>query len=111
MPQRDIMQGSGPGFGLCCKHCSFDARDGVHQKEKERGEFFPPDLKTFGHSFYVKKLLSHIMTCDRVPQEIRDSLDEIKRLASEQGATAKRGSRLRFIQKVWGRLEELAGCN
>ena len=40
-----------------------------------------------------------------------DSLDEIKRLASEQGATAKRGSRLRFIQKVWGRLEELAGCN
>ena len=93
-------------IGLCCKHCSSRVHAGVLEKNKDTGKFFPPDLKNFGDSFYVNKLLNHIITCDNAPKEVRDALEELQRLALEHGATSKKGSRIRFIKKVWARLEE-----
>ena len=76
------------------------------RKKTDKGKFVQPDFKNFGDSYYVKKLLNHIITCDYAPKEVRNALEELQRLALEHGATSKKGSRIRFIKKVWARLEE-----
>ena len=82
-------------FGFCCKHC---ARAG------QRKNHFPVDLNTLADASFLQRMQTHFMKCAHVNQEIKDAFDELKRLTSEQGARSKRGSKKRFLQKIWGRL-------
>jgi hypothetical protein len=43
-----------------------------------------------------------MIECCNVPQEIKNALEELKRLASEHYVLAKRGSKKKFLEKIWG---------
>jgi len=88
---------NGRSKGLCCKHCA--AQTGDLRKNQ-----FPIDLHTLPDSPFLSKLTNHLTSCPHVPQDIREALLELKRLADEQGLAAKRGARKRFISGVWERL-------
>lgn len=90
--------------GLCCKHC---AR--AHAGDSDsyiRGIYFPTDLPMLSDSSFTQTLLNHIMGCPNVPQDIKDALEELKRLAIEYGITTKRGSKKNFFKKIWARIEK-----
>jgi len=44
------------------------------------------------------------MTCENTPLEIREALEELQRLAAESGVITKRGSKKKFLQKLWERM-------
>ena len=53
----------------------------------------------------------HLMSCSQVPQDIKHALTELKNLAREYKASVKRGSKKRFVEKVWDRLGNYAKKN
>ena len=44
------------------------------------------------------------MTCHLVPLEIKEALEELQRLAAEHGVTTKRGTKQKFMKKLWERM-------
>jgi len=92
-------------FGFCCKHCA-RARKGWNHNN---GMYFSVDLNTLADTSFLQKMLNHFMACPHVPREVKNAFDELKRLASEHGTTAKRGSRKRFIEKIWERMKKYYG--
>jgi len=84
--------------GLCCKHC---ARNDIQTTKL----FFPTNLHMLADSSFYQMLIHHVMGCPRVPQEIKDALDELIRLAVEHGIKTKRGSKKNFMKKLWTRME------
>ena len=46
------------------------------------------------------------MNCHNVPIEIKNAFGELKSLAVKYGVRTKRGSRLAFCEKIWGRMED-----
>ena len=89
--------------GLCCKFC---AR--VHGTESyHSGLFFPTNRAMFTEFAFTQSLRDHILECFLVPQELKDALEELKRLASEHGVVAKRGSKKKFLEKIWERMGKL----
>jgi len=87
--------------GMCCKHC---AR--VHKGESHHnGMYFPMNISTLSDSSFSQSLLKHVMACPNVPRELKDALEELQQLASDHCVVAKRGSRKRFLEKIWGRMQ------
>mmetsp|Transcript_24465 Transcript_24465/g.39818 ORF Transcript_24465/g.39818 Transcript_24465/m.39818 type:complete len:392 (-) Transcript_24465:272-1447(-) len=86
---------------LRCKHCDRDNADDV----RRIGVYFPTTLASLLDSSFTITLLNHMMRCPHVPQEIKDALSELKQLAADHGIVTKRGSKKRFLEKVWTRME------
>jgi len=86
--------------GLCCRHC---AR--IYEgKNQHKGMWFPPNVESLVDSSISQSVLNHMMTCENAPQELKDTFDELKRLASEHCVVTKRGSKKKFLEKIWGRM-------
>jgi len=88
--------------GLCCRHCA-EAHPG---ERYHKGMYFPLDLESLHDSSFSHNLTVHIMTCEHAPLETKEALGELQRLAAENGATTKRGSKKRFMKKLWGRMAD-----
>eukprot|EP00984_Skeletonema_dohrnii_P025204 scaffold14322_cov87-Skeletonema_dohrnii-CCMP3373.AAC.5 len=86
--------------GLCCKYCHEAHRGERHHK----GMYFPHDLKALHDSSFSGNLNTHVMTCKRVPFEVKEALEELQRLAAEHGVTTKRGAKQKFMKKLWERM-------
>lgn len=100
---------STPIAGLCCKHCCLIQDDGeVHPSS---GMYFPSTVECLGDSSFSQTLLTHLMSCSQVPQEIKHALTELKNLAREYKASIKRGSKREFVMKVWDRLGDYTKKN
>ena len=76
--------------------------DARHHQYK--GMYFPLDLESLYDSSFSHNLTEHVMSCQRVPQDIRDALQELEMLAAQFGVTAKRGSKKYFMKKLWERM-------
>jgi hypothetical protein len=88
-----------PFAGLCCKHCQKE------DNENPNGMYFPANVECLGDSSFSQTLLMHLMSsCPHVPQDIKHALTELKNLAREYKASVKRGSKKKFVEKVWDRL-------
>jgi hypothetical protein len=88
--------------GLCCRHCAK-----AHLGERyHKGMYFPLDLVSLHDSSFSHNLTVHIMTCEHAPLETKEALAELQRLAAEKGATTKRGSKKRFMKKLWDRMAD-----
>ena len=88
--------------GLCCKHCASTSND---SEVGYRGVYYPAEFASLADSTFSQTLSNHVLSCRNVPQEIKNALNELKRLATENGITAKRGSKKNFVKKIWGRME------
>jgi len=88
--------------GLCCKYCHEAYRGERHHKDK--GMYFPHDLEALHESSFSGNLTTHVMTCQRVPLEVKEALEELQRLAAEHGVTTKRGTKQKFMKKLWERM-------
>ena len=98
--------GNTPFAGLCCKHCQRE------DNENANGMYFPSNVECLGDSSFSQTFLMHLMnSCDHVPDEIKSALTELKNLAREYNASVKRGSKKKFVGKVWKRLESYADKN
>lgn len=87
--------------GLCCKHCAQEHPGTSHHK----GMWFPMNFQTMSESAFSQSINNHMMTCKNVPQDIKDAFNELRELATEHNVVTKRGSRKRFLTKVWERME------
>eukprot|EP00984_Skeletonema_dohrnii_P011634 scaffold4655_cov118-Skeletonema_dohrnii-CCMP3373.AAC.4 len=86
--------------GLCCKYC----RE-AHPKERHhKSMYFPLDLQALHDSSFSHNLTDHVMTCQLVPLEIKEALEELQRLTAEHGVTTKRGAKQNFMKKLWERM-------
>mmetsp|Transcript_12211 Transcript_12211/g.18440 ORF Transcript_12211/g.18440 Transcript_12211/m.18440 type:complete len:195 (+) Transcript_12211:2-586(+) len=96
-------------LGFCCKHC-VHAGEWTDGNSISKGSMhFPVDWNTLTEKNFLQKLLNHFMACPNTPREVKDAFGELKRLAMEHGTTAKRGSRRRFIMKIWDRMKRYYG--
>eukprot|EP00985_Skeletonema_marinoi_P012128 scaffold5805_cov131-Skeletonema_marinoi.AAC.1 len=86
--------------GLCCKYCHEAHRGERHNK----GMYFPHDLEALHDSSFSGNVTTHVMTCQRVPIEVKEALEELQRLAAEHGVTTKRGTKQKFMKKLWERM-------
>ena len=88
--------------GISCKHC---AR--VHKGEIQRtGMWFPKNCHSLTESSFSQSLLNHMMSCRNIPHLVRDAFDELRHLTSEHNAVPKRGSRKKFLEKIWDRMKK-----
>eukprot|EP00984_Skeletonema_dohrnii_P020023 scaffold9684_cov147-Skeletonema_dohrnii-CCMP3373.AAC.2 len=88
--------------GLCCKYYR-EAHRGERQ-HKHKGMYFPLDLQALHDSSFSHNLTDHVMTCQLVPLEIKEALKELQRLTAEHGVTTKRGTKQKFMKKLWERM-------
>ena len=58
---------------------------------------------------FTQSLRNHILECCNVPVEVKNALEELKRLASEHSVAAKRGSKKNFLEKFWDRMQKYSG--
>ena len=88
--------------GLCCKYCG-EAHPG---ERHHKGMYFPLDLQALhdSSSSFSHNVTVHVMTCQLVPLEIKEALEELQRLAAEHGVTTKRGTKQKFMKKLWERM-------
>mmetsp|Transcript_17188 Transcript_17188/g.26176 ORF Transcript_17188/g.26176 Transcript_17188/m.26176 type:complete len:606 (-) Transcript_17188:156-1973(-) len=86
--------------GLCCRYCA-KAYPG---KRNHKGMYCPLDLESLHDSSLSHNLTVHIMTCENAPFETKEALEELQRLAVESGVITKRGSKKKFLQKLWERM-------
>jgi hypothetical protein len=86
--------------GLCCQYCA-KARP---EERYHRGTYFPLDLESLHDSSFSHNLQVHLMTCQHTPFEIKEALEELQRLAVETGVSTKRGSKKKFMEKLWERM-------
>ncbi len=87
--------------GLWCKHC---AKAYLGEQNHNRGMYFPLDFESLRDTSFFNNLTCHIITCRFVPPETKEALDELQRLAAEQGVVTKRGTKALFLKKLWGRM-------
>jgi len=105
-PNNNNNNASMPLAGLCCKHCQKE------DNENPNGMYFPSNVECLGDSSFSQTLLMHLMSsCPHVPQDIKHALTELKNLAREYKASVKRGSKKKFVEKVWDRLGSYAKKN
>ena len=86
--------------GLCCRYCSRAHRGENYHK----GMYFPLDLDALHDSSFSHNLTVHIRTCPNAPPEIKGALEELEMLAAEHGVMTKRGSKKKFMKKLWERM-------
>lgn len=88
--------------GLCCRYCA-----NVHGTQSYHSGMFSPSNRTmFTEYAFTQSLRNHIIECCNVPQEITNALEELKRLATEHSVLSKRGSKKKFLEKIWDRIEK-----
>lgn len=109
-PERLELRGLNPNrfqslCGLCCKHCAARDAEKKTSSHSSGGVYFPVDLASLADSAFRQSLLNHVTRCSNVPSEVKDALEELKSLTVDFGITNKRGSKKRFIKKIWGRME------
>ncbi len=68
------------------------------------GQFFPFGVKSLMDSSFETNLGLHMMKCRHVPEDIRNALEELHRLADEHGVSTKRGSKKICMEIIWDRL-------
>ena len=68
------------------------------------GQFFPFGVKSLMGSSFETNLGLHMMKCRHVPEDIRNALEELHRLADEHGVSTKRGSKTICMEIIWDRL-------
>jgi hypothetical protein len=95
--------------GLCCKYCrevhpGERQHKGMWEQHKHKGMYFPLDLQALHDSSFSHNLTDHVMTCQLVPLEIKEALEELQRLTAEHGVTTKRGTKQKFMKKLWERM-------
>ena len=66
--------------------------------------YFPLDLEALHESSFSHNVTTHVMTCQLVPLEIKEALEELQRLAAEHGVTTKRGTKQKLMKKLWERM-------
>eukprot|EP00985_Skeletonema_marinoi_P026833 scaffold21193_cov66-Skeletonema_marinoi.AAC.1 len=66
--------------------------------------YFPLDLEALHDNHFSHNLTTHVMTCLLVPLEIKEALEELQRLTAEHGVTTKRGTKQKFMKKLWERM-------
>jgi len=91
--------------GLCCKHCA-RAHTG---EDQHTGMWFPTSFQSLCDTSLSQSILAHIMACPNVSRDVKNAFDELRRLASEHSVTAKRGSKRKFLEKIWGRMDNYYG--
>lgn len=92
--------------GFTCKHCA---------KKGDTRNHFPADLKVIADTNYLHRMYTHFVQCHHAPVGLRDAIQELKRLTKEHDIVVKRGSRKRFLSKVWRKFrkfysEQLNSC-
>jgi hypothetical protein len=88
--------------GLCCRYCAH-----VHGTQSyHSGMFFPSNRTMFTEFAFTQSLRNHMTECCHVPQEIKNAFEELKRLATEHSVLSKRGSKKKFLEKIWDRIEK-----
>ena len=92
-------KGLPPGFpGLACRHCF-----GGYGS----GRFFPSSIKTLSDtSKTLNVLFNHMMRCRKCPDDVRETLEKIRRVHDEQRAKMKFGSQKAFFARIWDRLHD-----
>jgi hypothetical protein len=90
-------KGLPPGFpGLACRHCF-----GGYGS----GRFFPSSIKTLSDTSKTLNVLhNHMMRCRKCPQDVRETLDKLRKVHDEQRAKMKFGSQKAFFARIWDRL-------
>mmetsp|Transcript_3910 Transcript_3910/g.7452 ORF Transcript_3910/g.7452 Transcript_3910/m.7452 type:complete len:770 (-) Transcript_3910:242-2551(-) len=84
------------GFsGLECRHC--EGRGGL-------GKYFPVNAKRLREPRTHSAFTSHIMKCNKCPQEVKNNLSAMQKKHSEQSTRLRRGSQKEFFERVWHRL-------
>ncbi|KAL9179974.1 hypothetical protein ACHAXT_007944 [Thalassiosira profunda] len=92
-------------WGLRCKHCANDP----DSQGRHKGMWFPLDFRSLTDSSFAQSVTVHMQNCDSVPREVKDAFDELRRLAAEHKVITKRGSKRKFLEKVWNRLKSYTG--
>jgi len=88
--------------GLCCRYCAH-----VHGTQSyHSGMFYPSNRTMFTEFAFTQSLRNHMIECCNVPQEIKNAFEELKRLATEHSVLSKRGSKKKFLEKIWDRIEK-----
>ena len=92
-------KGLPPGFpGLACRHCF-----GGYGS----GRFFPSSIKTLSDtSKTLNVLFNHMMRCRKCPQDVRNTLEKLRKVHDEQRAKMKFGSQKAFLARIWDRLHD-----
>ncbi|CAB9509944.1 expressed unknown protein [Seminavis robusta] len=92
-------KGLPPGFpGLACRHCF-----GGYGS----GRFFPSSIKTLSDTSKTLNVLhNHMMRCRKCPQEVRDTLERLRKTHDDERSNMKFGSQKAFFAKVWARLHK-----
>jgi len=85
------------GFpGLACRHCF-----GGYGS----GRFFPSSIKTLSDTSKTLNVLhNHMMRCRKCPEEVRTSLEKLRKTHDEERGKMKFGSQKAFFARVWTRL-------
>ncbi|KAL7537701.1 hypothetical protein ACHAXR_010728, partial [Thalassiosira sp. AJA248-18] len=102
--------------GLCCKHCALVHSRTVqaHQLQghecpnpsHHKGMWFPINFQSLSDSSFSQSIFNHMMTCPNVPHGVKDAFNELRQLASEHNVITKRGSKKKFLGKIWERMEK-----
>ena len=59
--------------------------------------YFPTSLAAFADPSFSQTLLNHIVRWPRVPQEIKNTFDELKQFAVDHGVIPRKGSENFFL--------------
>ncbi|EJK65480.1 hypothetical protein THAOC_13649, partial [Thalassiosira oceanica] len=88
--------------GLACKYCQAAAGG---EEYCHKGQYFPCNFVGLSDSSFPQSLTQHVRSCPNVPVEVRCALDELTRLTAEYKVTTKRGSKKKFLKKIWSRMQ------
>ena len=89
-------------IGVECKHCA---------GQVDGRKFFWSSVNAVESNFV--SVHTHMMECRMIPEPLKESLGELKKLRKEQTAALKTGSQKAFFSRVWDRLhcEEGGGAS
>lgn len=90
------------GFpGIECRHCASS------KKRERKGRYFPSSEKGLSDASFSQSVYSHMMKCQKCPQNIKHALARLRSLNSLHISKIKRGLKKVFLSKLWERLHDL----
>ena len=92
--------------GLCCKHCAKQSRSHI-PGWGPAGRAFPSAPDNYATSLKVS-LFNHLIKCDCVPDQIKQSLIELKALHPQQMACLQAGAQRQYLFLLFERLNAWA---
>jgi len=86
--------------GIACKYCNVDNTRGL-------GRLFPSSFKSFSDSSKtLNKMHEHFLKCRECPEEVKNTLIEMKKVHCIQKPKIKFGLMKSFYSRIWERLHE-----